>query len=241
MNDIALNAISAATIGGVIVAMAATRNSVAKAIIYGLPVPVTVLLIATGGVVTSHHIIGLFLLNLFLWSVWFTYQRWHNIYLSDALGAATYGVLGYGLITFVEVSFFAIVAAFAVSWLLFALLYRERLVDTASKSGPAIPLTLKFAVTASLAFVMLSMKSLFGGVIVTFPFAGVFAVIEGEKILKIIAVSFTQNSLALLLLFVAIRASDGQPLGLRIAFGWAVYLLVLMALNRLFARAKPAS
>lgn len=238
MNDLALNGISAITIGGVIVAMSATRNSVAKAIIYGLPVPITVLFITTGAVVTPHHIFGLFLLNLFLWTVWFAYQRWHNIYLADALGAVVYVVLGYGLIGFVQVSFTAIASAFFMAWLVFAMRYRARLVDATPRSGPAIPLGLKFAVTASLAFGLLSLKSLFGGLIVTFPFAGVFAVIEGEKMLKIMAVTFGQNSLALLLLFVAIRASDGQALGVRIALGWAVYLVVLAALNWLFARPK---
>ncbi len=240
MNDITLNAISAITIGGVIVAMAVTKNSVAKAIIYGLPVPVTVLLIATGAVVTVHHIFGLFLLNLFLWTVWFSYRRWHNIYLADALGAVVYVALGYVLINFAQVSFAAIAAAFVVAWLAFALRFRARLVDVTPRSGPAIPLGLKFAVTASLVFGMMSLKSLFGGLIVTFPFAGVFAVIEGEKILKVMAVTFGQNSLALLLLLLAIRASDGQALGWRIALGWAAYLLALMALNRLFARPKPA-
>jgi hypothetical protein len=240
MNPVLQNAASAAAIAAVIVAMGAARNNVVKAVIYCLPIPITVVFIATDALVTSRHIIGLFLLNIFLWSVATLYKSTRNILLADSVAAAAYIVIGYFLVTYTRVSFVTITSAYALAWLIFCLLYPRGTPDEArpesSKVGPGI----KFAGTAVLSFGLLSMQGLLSGVVVTFPFSGVFAVIEGRQILRTMALTFTRNSLALLALFVTLFMAQQINLGWRMLLGWAVYLPVLLLLQWLFRPAKPS-
>ena len=85
---IIFNFVMAGVIALVILAIASVRDSRLKAIIYGLPIPITVALIATKSPVDTSHIIGLFLLCLFLWSVFYLYKRWQlPIFTADILRA----------------------------------------------------------------------------------------------------------------------------------------------------------
>lgn len=87
-------------------------------------------------------------------------------------------------------------------------------------------LLLKGIIVFGVAFLLLSAKDLLSGVMVTFPFSGVFAVVEMKKDLKILAFEFTKNSIAILLFFISLAIL--MPIVgfyLSIALSWVVYAI----------------
>ena len=75
MNDTAINLISALIISCVITCMAVLKRPAAKALVYSLPVPLTVALLATSNKVDSFTIMGILLANVFIWGVFFLYEK----------------------------------------------------------------------------------------------------------------------------------------------------------------------
>ncbi len=60
--------VMAVALAFIIVLISIVKNPVIKSLIYGLPFPATLALIATQKNVDGTHIVGLFLLVVFLWS-----------------------------------------------------------------------------------------------------------------------------------------------------------------------------
>lgn len=234
-NHVLETAVYALAIASVIATMAAVPNPRLKAIIYALPIPITLVLISTGGAVNSSHVIGLLLITLFLWIVHFGYRLGLPILAADLLGTVVYVGAGWLLVTFTRPPFALAVALYACVWLGFCLVCRRGHAGAAAEPSRVHP-ALKFAGVSLLAFGLLSVKNLLGGIIVTFPFSGVFAVVEGRSILGTMALKFTQNSIAILFLFVTVHLTGALALGWRLTAGWAVYLAAFAVLSLIFDR-----
>lgn len=227
MDDIFLNIISAAAIGLIIFTMSLLKRGHLKALVYSLPIPITIALVATNGHVNETNVIGLIILCLFLWATYWQVNRSVNIYLADILASIGYVAIGYIAISYIKASFLAASLVYLITWLLFILFYRheaEKKTELPAKIQPI----LKLPVVTLLAFVLLSLKSHLAGIVVTFPFSGVFAVVESRRTLRTLAAVFTRNSIAILALFLAMYYLDSINFGLRILAGWLVYLGVLM-------------
>jgi hypothetical protein len=231
MGNLETNIISAIVIGIIIAVMASVASSKLKALIYSLPIPITVALIATGGDVNVTHIIGLVLITLFLWTVKTLYTRGVNIYVADVVATGLYIAGGYFAIGFFKMPFFVAVVLYAIGWAVFMTLYRNHPPSRKSKSNTTIRPIVKLPIVSLFAFILLNLKSYLSGIIVTFPFSGVFAVVEGRGILRTLAATFTRNSIAILMMFVTIYLFGSADLFLKLVAGWIVYIITLRAVS----------
>jgi hypothetical protein len=234
MNAIAQDILSAFIIGLVISAMALVKNTRLKALIYTLPIPITVTYIGTGGNVGTHHVIGLFLVNVFLWGVYVLSVWKINIFLSDVIAALAYTGAGYLVINFIELPFRWTALVYAVLWLTFVLFYQNRDQKEEPQSTSKVKPTIKFTIVSIVAYVLLSLKNYLSGIVVTFPFSGVFAVVEGRHMLKQLAATFTRNSIAILAMFMVLYVLRHLNMGIGISIGWLAYLAVLKITSMLF-------
>lgn len=227
------NILSALCIGAIIAAMGMVKNARIKALIFSLPISITTALIATGATVSAANVIGLFFLCLFLWVVYGLYKKGAPILLADAIGAAAYVAVGYMVTNFVQVPFYVACFMYILVWGSFTLWYLRqplrREVSIKSTVHPAMKLT----TVSTLAFVLLTLKNYLVGIVVTFPFAAVFAVVESRRGLYALAATFCQNSIAILVFFIAVYALQDLAIPLKLAFGWGVYALALWAVAQL--------
>lgn len=227
MSIVEQNVLAAICIGMVIAFMGMAKNAKLKALIFSLPISITTALVATGAHVTSLHVIGLLLLCLFLWMVYVLHIRGVHIIAAGVIAAAAYVGLGYLLVRQVEVSFWWAVALYLSAWVAFMLLYdHRRQVSTAVPKSKVHPLA-KVGIVSVLAYVLISMKGYLVGVVVTFPFAAVFAVVEGRKTLVTLASLFCQNSIAILAFFVTVYMLQNHPVAVKVGGGWSVYVCIL--------------
>jgi hypothetical protein len=238
MTLIEQNIISAVTIGLIIATMAYVKNSHLKALIYSLPIPITIALIATGGRVNITNIIGLLLLSLFLWSVWFLKERGVNIFTADIISALSYVLVGYFAVMFIKIPFYFGVLIYFIIWIIFIILYKNKRVAENIKQESKIKPEVKGVIVTGLAYILLSLKSFLSGIIVTFPFSGVFAVVEGKNMLETLASVFSRNSLAILAMFTTIYLLDKANLGIKISAGWIAYLIVLNIVTKFISFKK---
>ncbi len=237
MTDTALNLVSAVAIGLIIFIMSLLKAGYLKALVYSLPIPITIALVATDGHVNATNVIGLFILSIFLWAVHWLVKRGTNIYVADVIASVAYIIVGYLAVTYIHISFFASVLVYMGAWLVFVILYRHS-TEGKMKVAPAVKPIIKLPVVTTLAYILLSLKSYLAGIVVTFPFSGVFAVVESRHTLKTLAAVFTRNSIAILGLFVMMFYLDAMNLGVRILIGWVAYLAILWIVTRVVKYAR---
>lgn len=227
MTEILFNIVFALTIGIVIAIIASVKGARTKALIYSLPIPMTLALIATGGHVDASHIIGLLLVALFLWFVTFLKSKGMHIVAADIVSALTYICVGYVLVTYTDIPFYVAVLGFVALWVLFVASYRDKRFTEPSKKVAKVHPILKFPIVSIIAFALLNLKTLLSGIVVTFPFSGVFAVVETQHMLRTLSATFARNSLGMLVFFTTIHIADNLGLVAKLALGWAVYLVAL--------------
>jgi hypothetical protein len=229
------NLIMALVIALVIIAIATVKNPVLKAVVYGLPIPITVALVASQKGVDSSHIVGLFLLVLFLWVVHWLRRCGVHILIADVIGALIYVVLGFMAVHVMKGAhlFIPLVGAYVVFWILWMMRTRGPPQDEPAPQVNTVPLLRKGVVIFVVANVLLALKDLLKGVVVTFPFSGVFAVVEMQGKLHTLASEFTKNSIAILVFFAIVHyAAYAMQLYAAVALGWVGYVVVLTAVRK---------
>lgn len=226
-----VNLVSAAAIGTIIFVMSLLKSGYLKALVYSLPIPITIALVATNGRINTSNVIGLALLTLFLWSVYWLVKRRMNIYLADIAASALYIGLGYGAIKLIHIPFIISVIIYLLVWIIFTVTHKHRNEQSIKLVSKLPPLT-KLPIVTALAFLLLSLKNLLAGVVVTFPYSGVFAVVESRSTLLTLAATFTRNSIAILAMFITMFYLNSLVLGIRIALGWIVYVVVLISVSK---------
>ena len=235
MEPVIINLVSALAIGSIIALMASLNSNRLRALVYSLPIPVTIVLIATGGEVNTTHLIGLVLGILFLWSVAFLHGRGISILVADLLGAGAYLLAGYVAVSYIKVPFYVAVVCVSIAWSIFVYLYKNRVTKDKDQAIAKIHPLIKLPIVSVFAYILLSFKALFSGIIVTFPFSGVFAVIENRHMLERLASTFTRNSIAIIGLFITTYVLEDMNVFMKLAIAWVVYLLIL----RIVAKTVP--
>lgn len=202
-----VNVLMALSIAAIIVVIASLTSARAKAIVYSLPIPITMALIASRNGVDGSHVIGLGLLMGFLWLVSQLSSRGINILLADVISATAYVGVGYAILGLKDMApFYILCITYAVFWLIFRLFERQRPAPIAANvSGKKINLWLKALVVFFIAYCLLETKNLLSGIVVTFPFLGVFAVVEMKENLRTLSREFAKNSIAILAFFVMVH------------------------------------
>jgi len=218
----------------IIVLISIVKNPIIKSLIYGLPFPATLALIATQKDVDGTHVIGLFLLVVFLWSAHWFKKATTSVLLADGLATAIYVGLGYFLVNSLpEIkNQTALLSMFyVVLWLVFVLFYKSKPVQ---KKPPIQKMHVlkKGPLVFVLAIILLSFKEMLKGVVVLFPFSGIFTVVEMRDDLEVLASEFTKNSLSILSFLIIVYAS-ATTIGFypAIACGWIGCTITLKAVR----------
>lgn len=196
------NLIVALVIAAIITAIAGAKNPKIKAMIYALPIPATTMLIATGNPVNATHLLGMILLIGFLWGVYFL-AKLMPILIADIIATISYVGVGWLLASQISrLSFMLVASLMASVWFfLWRIIKKRAPIET---DGKRIPLPLKSIIVFIVSLLLLGVKDSLGGVAVTFPLVGIFAVIEVRDNLYFLARNFTVSSIAIAGLFVSI-------------------------------------
>ncbi len=230
-----LNVWSALAIGIVIAGMASVHSVKTKALLYVLPIPISIGLVATHGVVTVSNLFGLMLIWVFLFVCWrLTDKHGLHIIAADIIAALLYIFLGYWLVRFINWPFHYVIAVFLALWGVLVWWMRRHPTQEKPTKPSTIPPTIKGGAASVISFGIFSLKDLLAGIVVTFPYNGVFAVIEVKHHLEIFIRSVIRNTIAIAALFVVMHYLGPHiPVILSFACGWVAFGLTLWAVQRI--------
>lgn len=177
------------------------------------------------------HVMGTTLLVGFLFLVGALATRMH-VLLADVLAVGVYIGLGYVASRVVDSGQIYLVAGmYFIGWVGFLRYLKSAPPIIAISSTPSsIPLLLKWSVVASLCYALMEAAGLLVGIVVTFPFSGVFTVIEMRDNLRTLATTFARTSGSIVAYFLMVHAIGDLWLG--IPAGLVVYLAMIQVTNR---------
>ena len=240
---VAVTLLTGAVVTLVVWAVSLVRSVSLRALIYSLPLPITLVLLATPIRVSAQQLVGVVLLNVFVAIVTLLYHRlrW-NIVLADVAGVAAYIGGSLALVRAGGLPFVPVLAAALAAWVLLVRLARRGTASplAAARSRPSrrgLPTLGKLAVLAVGALLMVGLGQLLQGMVVTFPYSGVLVVIETRRDLVPFRAHFARNSLALLAFVTAYHLAQDLSRPLAVAAGWAAFLGCALLLHLTRARA----
>jgi hypothetical protein len=220
--------LSAGAITIIICLMVVLKIPTARALVYSLPIPITIALIDTGAHVDSFNVIGIALLGAFLLGMLLLHgQLGWNIVLVDVLLATAYVLAAYLLSRLISPSFAVAAVAYGALWILVMLKLNALEPLPPGPTNRRAPIWVKAILVFGMAYALLSLRRYFAAFVVTFPYSGVFAVYEGRTMLPLLAATFFRNSLAILALFAAVvslRPYTAEWAALLI--GWGAFVAV---------------
>lgn len=200
---LAINLISALAISIVITCMVAVKDQRAKSVILVLPIPITIALLATGGRATSLSILGLALINCFIWGVYVLYNKNWNILLADVLAAVLYVVFAYLITKTIHPTFLVVAVLYLLGWLLLIYKIKKLKLPKVTPASRTAPLPVRSGIIFVIAYLLFTFKQYLAAFVVTFPYNTIFGVYENRQNLLVQAALFTRNSIALWAYFVA--------------------------------------
>ncbi|MCX5066118.1 hypothetical protein OOJ91_09530 [Micromonospora lupini] len=242
----------------VVWAVSVIRSVRLRALVYSLPLPMTLALVSTPYGVGGAQVLGVLGLNLFFVTVAVTHHRlrW-PILLADAAGIGVYVALSAGLLA-VDIPFEAALAGTLVLWVAAMLLLRRRArpgagPGTAPAEAPAVaetrtdglPALLKLVVIFVGAILTALLGAVLRGMVVTFPYSGVLVAVEARRQLFEFSGHFARNSLALVGFLTAYHYVQDASSAVALGAGWVAFAVVAAALHlplrrRGAARADPS-
>ncbi|MEH1101197.1 hypothetical protein [Micromonospora sp. CPCC 205561] len=209
-----------------------------RALVYSLPLPMTLALATTGHRVDGAQLLGVLGLNLFFVTVALTHHRWGwPILLADLAGVAAYVGLSAGLLA-VPVPFEPALAGTVLLWLaaMVALRRRARRVAPPADASvdarrDALPAPAKLVLILGGALLTGLLGQLLRGMVVTFPYSGVLVAVEARRQLVEFSRHFARNSLALVGFLTCHHYLQGLSPVVALAGGWAGFALLAAALH----------
>ena len=223
----------------VVWAVSLVRSVRVRALIYSLPLPITVVLLATRIPVGTQQLLGVVLLNVFVAVVAWLHQRlrWH-ILLADLSGIAAYVAGSSILLRAGNLPFVPVLATAVGVWAIVGLRRRatpERPVPVHPRAtatpGRVLPTLGKLLVLAAGALSMVGLGGLLHGMVVTFPYSGILVVIETRRELVAFRAHFTRNSVALLAFVAAYYITQDVSRYVAVATGWTAFLSCALLLH----------
>ncbi|MGC4755758.1 hypothetical protein [Micromonospora trifolii] len=244
----------------VVWAVSVIRSVRLRALVYSLPLPMTLALLTTDYRVDGAQVLGVLGLNLFFVTVAVTHQLWRwPILLADVAGIAVYVALSAGLLA-VDIPFEVALAGALVLWLAAILWLRRRARRSAgTRAAPAeeavavaetrpdgLPALLKLVVIFVGAVLTQLLGAVLRGMVVTFPYSGVLVAVEARRQLAEFSRHFARNSLALVGFLTAYHYLQDVSSAAALGAGWATFAVVAAALHlplrpRQVAHARSAS
>jgi hypothetical protein len=227
--------VSACAIGVMVYILAAVSSLRLKALLFTFPVLTTIGLIATGVAVDGSHVAGVMLIWVFLGVADRLMSRWRIHAVGAVLVAAGFYIaLGTLLSVLVRPYFWPMVGLFLVAWV--ALVARWWLRPLLSDPAPlaVISAAKKGMIGAGVSAVLLAASPLIAGVVVTFPYQGLFAVVEVRTRLTAFTRSVTCNTIATAAMFGVIHLLQGSVHGIvSLIAGWVVFVAVVIPAGRI--------
>ncbi len=222
------NLLSAGAISIIICLMVVLKVPKAQALVYSLPIPITIALIDTGTQVDSFSVIGIVLLGVFLLGMLLLHlQLGWNIVLADVFLAATYVLAAYLLSRYTSLNFAVAAVAYCALWLFIMLKMRALKPLPPGPTNRRAPIWAKAILVFGMAYALLSLRRYFAAFVVTFPYSGVFAVYEGRRMLALLTATFFRNSLAILGLFAAVFTLRPYTVEwVALLIGWGAFVAV---------------
>jgi hypothetical protein len=236
----------------VVWAVSLVRSVSVRALIYSLPLPITMVLLATRIPVGAQQLLGVVLLNVFVATVtWLHHRlRWH-ILLADLAGVAAYIAGSWALLQAGGLPFAPILATTFGVWVIVFALHRSTTTRRQQTQPPSraqpprgrrtLSTFGKLLVLALGASLMVGLGQLLQGLVVTFPYSGVLVVIETRRDLVEFRAHFTRNSLALLAFIAAYYLTQDVSRYLAVAAGWTAFVSCALLLHLIRQKAKDNS
>ncbi|RAO04083.1 hypothetical protein [Micromonospora noduli] len=225
----------------VVWAVSVIRSVRLRALVYSLPLPMTLALVTTEYRVDGAQMLGVLGLNLFFVTVAVTHQRWRwPILLADVAGIAVYVALSAGLLA-VDIPFEMAVAVTLVLWLAAILWLRRRArqrgtsveeaAAVAETRPDGLPVLLKLVVIFVGAVLTALLGAVLRGMVVTFPYSGVLVAVEARRQLVEFSRHFARNSLGLVGFLAAYHYLQDVSSAAALGAGWAAFAVVAAALH----------
>ncbi|WP_433262348.1 hypothetical protein ACQPWR_22645 [Micromonospora vinacea] len=234
----------------VVWAVSVIRSVRLRALVYSLPLPMTLALVTTEYRVDGAQVLGVLGLNLFFVIVAVTHQRWRwPILLADVAGIAGYVALSAGLLA-VDIPFEVALAGTLVLWLAAILWLRHRArrrvasaaeaVAVAETRPDGLPVLLKLVVILVGAVLTALLGAVLRGMVVTFPYSGVLVAVEARRQLAEFSRHFARNSLALVGFLTAYHYLQDVSLAVALGAGWVAFAVVAAVLHLPLRRRRVA-
>jgi hypothetical protein len=118
--------LTAAVVTLVVWAVSLVRSVPARALIYSLPVPITLVLVTTGIPVGAEHLLGVVLLNAFVAVVAWLHSRGLHILLADLGGVVAYVGGSWALLRLGHLPFRSTLVLTLIAWTLVVAMDRRR-------------------------------------------------------------------------------------------------------------------
>jgi hypothetical protein len=207
-----------------------------RAFVYSLPIPMTLVLLLSPVTVDGAQVLGIVLLTLFFGVVALLHHRYRwNILLADAAGVAFYVTAGAGLARAggwpLGPTTVVVVVAWTVANITTVLLSRRSEPHRSTMDGGAHSTVAKLAIALAGSLVTAVLGRALGGLVVTFPYAGVLVAVQSRADLPQFTQHFLRNSLSLVVFVAAFAQLQHLARGVAIAGAWAAFLACSLLLN----------
>jgi len=234
--------IMAAVLAVIVTGISRIHCPVWKSFVYSCPIPFTLALLVSGRGVDSGHIAGIVLNHLYLWSTWYLHKRRRvPILVTDLIAASLYVALTSWVVRVLpEGNAYLFCGLIAVGLAVSVVVRRFPQIEEEGAVSP-MPVWMKASVVFVLALCMYSLKGVLLAAMTTFPYLGVFTVVECRRSLYTLAVRFAHLSAAFYVFIIVIwRLQDDVPLWAALLIGW-LPALGLLAVYQLRGTSRAAS
>jgi hypothetical protein len=230
-----VNLVSALVVTAVVGTVALIRAPRWRALVYSLPLPMTVVLATTGLTVDGTAVLGVVALVGFFVVVAGLHTRlgW-PILAADVTGVAAYVAVGAVLPDGLPVV--PVLAVVGGGWLVLLVIAgrpaaRTGPTELATRPGPLAAAAKLVAVFAA-ALLMVSLGGLLGGLVVTFPYAGVLVAVEVRAHLSEFTRHFARTAFALVAFLAGAAAGQAYGTVAALVAGWAAFGLAVPLVRR---------
>jgi hypothetical protein len=214
-----------------------------RAFVYSLPIPMTLVLALTPVTVDGAQLVGVALLVVFFAVVATLHHRYRwPILLADAAGIVLYVLVGVGVTRVGAWSLGLTLAAVVAAWAVVNAILARRpqpVSPSTVEDGGRSPLA-KLAIALVGSLVTTGLGRILGGLVVTFPYAGILVAVESRADLPQFTRHFARNSLSMMIFVTAYAVLQHHDEGIALAGGWVAFLGCSLVLARSWARPQPA-
>jgi hypothetical protein len=260
-----MNIAAVVLLTAVVWAISLIRSVRMRALVYSLPLPMTLALVSTEFGVDGGQVLGVLGLNLFFLVVTVLHHRlgW-QIFFADATGIAVYVGLSSALLLVMPVPFGPALVGVVALWAVVMLLLRHRAAAGSPATVPAtgppaepgvpggepttaarrdgLPVLAKLLVIFVGAVLTVLFGQLLQGMVVTFPYSGVLVAVETRRTLPEFSRHFARNSIALVAFMAGYYWLRASPEPVALAGAWTAFAAtaLILQLPRLRAARRRA-